>query len=192
MLWSIKAALGVLKRRKYFVSFFECENECCVAVVTSARLRSIKASKKMIQELSSEPSTAAPPVPRHKLQLGLESLTRNIGGGWRLGAGDTAASSSRSLGQAGTVTQSLVKAANGQVYRMSVADAAEDWRWGLRVTPIMGAVAVFMIIFLMVDPKRGQADGSKLKPTSPLSDIKALVRNRSYLYSTGEVTSTQN
>ena len=130
MLWSIKAALGVLKRRKYFVSFFECENECCVAVVTSARLRSIKASKKMIQELSSEPSTAAPPVPRHKLQLGLESLTRNIGGGWRLGAGDTAASSSRSLGQAGTVTQSLVKAANGQVYRMSVADAAEDMETG--------------------------------------------------------------
>ena len=79
----------------------------------------------------------------------------------------------------------------GYIVGSEVADAAEDWRWGLRVTPIMGAVAVFMIIFLMVDPKRGQADGSKLKPTSPLSDIKALVRNRSYLYSTGEVTSTQ-
>jgi len=72
----------------------------------------------------------------------------------------------------------------GYIVGSEVADAAEDWRWGLRVTPIMGAVAVFMIIFLMVDPKRGQADGSKLKPTSPLSDIKALVRNRSYLYST--------
>ena len=98
-------------------------------MVTSARLRSIKASKKMIQELSSEPSTAAPPVPRHKLQLGLESLTRNIGGGWRLGAGGTAASSLGLRGQ-GQVTQSLVKAANGQVYRMSVADAAEDMETG--------------------------------------------------------------
>ena len=72
----------------------------------------------------------------------------------------------------------------GYIVGSEVADVAQDWRWGLRVTPIMGALAVLMIIFLMVDPKRGQADGSKLKPTSPLSDIKALVGNRSYMLST--------
>ena len=62
--------------------------------------------------------------------------------------------------------------------------AAEDWRWGLRVTPIMGALAVFLIIFLMTDPERGAADGSRLKPTSPVSDVKALLRNKSYVFST--------
>ena len=78
-------------------------------MLTSARLRSIKASRKLIQELSSSSSTSAPSVPRHKFQLGFESLTR---GGWR--SGD-------SLGaRSGQVN--LVKAANGQVYKMSVAE----------------------------------------------------------------------
>jgi len=72
----------------------------------------------------------------------------------------------------------------GYIVGSEMADLTDDWRWGLRVTPIMGAVAVFMIVFLMVDPKRGQADGSKLKPTSPISDIKALVRNKSFFFST--------
>ena len=72
----------------------------------------------------------------------------------------------------------------GYIVGSEMADLTDDWRWGLRVTPIMGAVAVFMIVFLMVDPKRGQADGSKLKPTSPISDIKALARNKSFFFST--------
>ena len=69
----------------------------------------------MIQELhSSSSNTLAPKVPRHRLQLGLETLTRNIGGGWSLaGLG---------LGEGMT----LVKAANGQVYRMSVNDVVEN------------------------------------------------------------------
>ena len=82
---------------------------CFLLVLTSARLRSIKASRKLIQELSSSSSTSAPSVPRHKFQLGFESLTR---GGWR--SGD-------SLGaRSGQVN--LVKAANGQVYKMTVAE----------------------------------------------------------------------
>jgi len=72
----------------------------------------------------------------------------------------------------------------GYIVGSEMADLTDDWRWGLRVTPIMGAVAVFMIVFLMVDPKRGQADGSRLKPTSPFSDIKALARNKSFFFST--------
>jgi len=88
--------------------------EVTTTVVTSARLRSIKASRKMIQELHSSSSNTAPPVPRHRLQLGLETLTRNIGGGWSLaGLG---------LGEGMT----LVKAANGQVYRMSVNDVVDN------------------------------------------------------------------
>eukprot|EP00090_Calanus_glacialis_P008185 TRINITY_DN1649_c0_g2_i1.p1 TRINITY_DN1649_c0_g2~~TRINITY_DN1649_c0_g2_i1.p1 ORF type:complete len:563 (-),score=152.44 TRINITY_DN1649_c0_g2_i1:282-1970(-) len=72
----------------------------------------------------------------------------------------------------------------GYIVGSEVAGATDDWRWGLRVTPIMGALAVFMIIFLMKDPERGAADGSKLKPTSPISDLKSLVRNKSYVFAT--------
>jgi len=72
----------------------------------------------------------------------------------------------------------------GYIVGSEVAGVTDDWRWGLRVTPIMGALAVLMIIFLMVDPERGQADGSKLKPTSPVSDVKSLIRNKSYVYAT--------
>ena len=48
----------------------------------------------------------------------------------------------------------------------------------------MGAIAVFMIIFFMTDPPRGKADGSHLKPTSPVSDVRALGRNKSFVLST--------
>jgi hypothetical protein len=34
-----------------------------------------------------------------------------------------------------------------------------DWHWALRGTPILGAVAVFLIIFVMKEPPRGEAEG---------------------------------
>ena len=84
------------------------------SVLTSARLRSIKASKKLIQELSSSSSSPAPPVPRHKFQLGFESLTR---GGLR---------TIDSLG--GRPHVNLVRAANNQVYKLTVAEIAASER----------------------------------------------------------------
>ena len=66
----------------------------------------------------------------------------------------------------------------GYIVGSEVAGAFGDWRWGLRVTPIMGAIAVLGIVFGMTDPPRGQADGSHLKPSSPVSDVKALAKNR--------------
>jgi len=71
----------------------------------------------------------------------------------------------------------------GYIVGSEVAGAFGDWRWGLRVTPIMGALAVLAIIFLMTDPPRGKADGSHLKPTSPLRDIRSLACNKSYVLS---------
>jgi len=72
----------------------------------------------------------------------------------------------------------------GYIVGSEVAGAFGDWRWGLRVTPIMGAIAVLGIVFGMKDPPRGQADGSHLKPSSPVSDVKALAKNRSFTLST--------
>ena len=84
------------------------------SVVTSARLRSIKASREMIREVSSSTGGAVS-VPRHRLSMSLESLARSVGGGWSLSG----------LGGLGEGV-SLVKAANGQVYRMSVTDSVRD------------------------------------------------------------------
>lgn len=72
----------------------------------------------------------------------------------------------------------------GYIVGSEVAGATDDWRWGLRVTPILGALAVFLIVFFMIDPERGASDGSRLKPTSPVSDLKSLGRNKSFVFST--------
>ncbi|XP_026735036.1 protein spinster isoform X4 [Trichoplusia ni] len=67
----------------------------------------------------------------------------------------------------------------------SVAGAAAgNWRWGLRVTPIMGAIAVGLILWVMEDPERGQAEESHMKPTTYSQDIHALIRNPSFMLST--------
>lgn len=34
-----------------------------------------------------------------------------------------------------------------------------DWHWALRGTPILGLLAVFLIIFVMKEPPRGEAEG---------------------------------
>lgn len=54
--------------------------------------------------------------------------------------------------------------------------AANDWRWALRVTPILGTVAVALILFSMEDPPRGAAEESHMKPTSYRQDLESLVR----------------
>ncbi|CAH0585767.1 unnamed protein product [Chrysodeixis includens] len=67
----------------------------------------------------------------------------------------------------------------------SVAGAAAgNWRWGLRVTPFMGAIAVCLILWVMMDPERGQAEESHMKPTTYNQDIRALIRNPSFMLST--------
>ncbi|XP_013164766.1 PREDICTED: protein spinster isoform X2 [Papilio xuthus] len=67
----------------------------------------------------------------------------------------------------------------------SVAGAiAGDWRWGLRVTPVLGAAAVILVAFVMQDPERGQAEESTMKPTSYGDDLRALVKNPSFMLST--------
>ncbi|XP_075977531.1 lysolipid transporter protein spinster isoform X3 [Anticarsia gemmatalis] len=67
----------------------------------------------------------------------------------------------------------------------SVAGAAAgNWRWGLRITPFLGAVAVALIMWVMEDPKRGQAEDSQMKPSTYKDDIRSIIRNPSFMLST--------
>ncbi|XP_041979206.1 protein spinster isoform X4 [Aricia agestis] len=67
----------------------------------------------------------------------------------------------------------------------SVATAvAGNWRWGLRVTPILGAVAVMLMLWVMKDPERGAAEESHMKTTTYKEDLKYLVKNPSFMLST--------
>lgn len=68
------------------------------------------------------------------------------------------------------------------------ATLANDWRWALRVTPILGVVAVIML-YMIKDPKRGASEGHQgMEPTSFFEDLKQLCRNRSFMLSTGGFT----
>ncbi len=63
--------------------------------------------------------------------------------------------------------------------------AGGDWRWGLRVTPILGLLAVFLILCCMVDPPRGESEGhGDLKATSYAKDLRSLAKNKSFVFST--------
>ncbi|XP_039752935.1 protein spinster isoform X3 [Pararge aegeria] len=72
----------------------------------------------------------------------------------------------------------------GYIVGSVVGGAAGNWRWGLRVTPILGAVAVALILWVMENPERGQAEESRMKPTSYTEDLRSLVKNPSFMLST--------
>lgn len=68
------------------------------------------------------------------------------------------------------------------------AKAFGAWQWALRVTPILGAIAV-VLIFMTREPERGQAEGSHmLESTSYCEDVKAITKNRSFMLSTAGFT----
>uniref|UniRef100_A0A2M4CLP9 Putative sugar transporter/spinster transmembrane protein n=1 Tax=Anopheles darlingi TaxID=43151 RepID=A0A2M4CLP9_ANODA len=76
----------------------------------------------------------------------------------------------------------------GYIVGSEMATLMESWVWALRVTPVLGAIAVVLIIMLR-DPERGQSEGSHhMQATSYGEDIKAIVRNRSFMLSTAGFT----
>lgn len=58
-----------------------------------------------------------------------------------------------------------------------MAKIMNQWQWGLRVTPILGIVAIVLILLLVRDPVRGEKEGaSHLISTSWSIDVKALLK----------------
>lgn len=57
----------------------------------------------------------------------------------------------------------------------SAVNTADSWRWGMRVTPMLGFVIVLLISLFLKDPQRGQSEGAKVvQTTSWIADLKAL------------------
>ncbi|XP_041864277.1 protein spinster homolog 3 isoform X2 [Melanotaenia boesemani] len=79
----------------------------------------------------------------------------------------------------------------GYIVGAGIASVTTDWRWALRVTPIMGLVGLILMVFLCPNPPRGAAEtngGEVTGQSSYLEDIKYLLKNKSYVWSTLGVT----
>ncbi|XP_065571061.1 protein spinster-like [Artemia franciscana] len=55
------------------------------------------------------------------------------------------------------------------------------WEWGLRITPFLGWIEAALFAFVILDPPRGVAEGSRLKTTSYKEDLKYLSKNITYI-----------
>ncbi|XP_028451774.1 sphingosine-1-phosphate transporter SPNS2 isoform X1 [Perca flavescens] len=73
----------------------------------------------------------------------------------------------------------------GYILGASAKVAAGDWHWALRVSPLLGITAGTLILIFVPEPKRGIVDqmGRIRTRTSWLCDMKALAKNRSYVFS---------
>ena len=74
----------------------------------------------------------------------------------------------------------------GYIVGSHVRDLSGHWQWALRVTPAFGFVSVVLLALLVRDPSRGESDGGhrQLASSSWLRDIAALLRNKSFVFST--------
>ncbi|CAJ0586087.1 unnamed protein product, partial [Mesorhabditis spiculigera] len=92
----------------------------------------------------------------------------------------------------------------GYVIGAQLSAAFGSWEWGMRLTPFFGAICVILIVLFVFEPERGLADeGAKPEKTLAehtlsvveppeeggnllgyLNDLKTLVKNPTYLFST--------
>ena len=75
----------------------------------------------------------------------------------------------------------------GYIVGSQTAKLIGSWHWGLRVTPIAGALAVLLILFVTEDPPRGESEGAHLVPTSWWADIKSLCKKYGLIYNATEI-----
>lgn len=71
----------------------------------------------------------------------------------------------------------------GYIIGAETAELAGSWQWGLRVTPVLGAIAVLLILFILDDPVRGLVEGVTVhRPTTWKQDILSLLKKLVYIY----------
>ncbi|KOC63820.1 Protein spinster [Habropoda laboriosa] len=67
--------------------------------------------------------------------------------------------------------------------------ATGAWQWGLRITPLLGIVAIILLLTVVRDPIRGEREGGVyLTNTKWSNDVKALLKNPSFMLSTAGFT----
>uniref|UniRef100_A0A7N6BMX1 Major facilitator superfamily (MFS) profile domain-containing protein n=1 Tax=Anabas testudineus TaxID=64144 RepID=A0A7N6BMX1_ANATE len=79
----------------------------------------------------------------------------------------------------------------GYITGAGCAKLTGDWHWALRITPILGVVGLVLLVFLCANPPRGAAETHGEGVTgksSYLEDVKYLLKNKSYVWSTCGVT----
>ncbi|XP_026854377.2 protein spinster homolog 3 [Electrophorus electricus] len=79
----------------------------------------------------------------------------------------------------------------GYILGSKIASVTGDWHWALRLNPILGVPGLLLLVFLMPNPPRGASEmqGSVcIEHTSYLEDVKYLLRNRSFVWSSLGVT----
>jgi len=73
----------------------------------------------------------------------------------------------------------------GYIVGSETAAAFGHWQWGLRATPVLGIVAVLLILLLLTDPPRGESEGHEdLQAASYREDLAYLATNTSFILST--------
>lgn len=65
----------------------------------------------------------------------------------------------------------------GYITGSEAAKVGGSWHWGLRVTPVLGIVAVILLLLVVQDPVRGEREGGgHIHSTSWIDDIKSLYK----------------
>lgn len=73
----------------------------------------------------------------------------------------------------------------GYIVGSETARLFGSWQWGLRATPVMGIIAVILILVFLVDPPRGESEGHHdMQAQSYKEDIISLAKNKSFVFST--------
>nr|XP_057943670.1 protein spinster homolog 3 isoform X1 [Doryrhamphus excisus]XP_057943671.1 protein spinster homolog 3 isoform X1 [Doryrhamphus excisus]XP_057943672.1 protein spinster homolog 3 isoform X1 [Doryrhamphus excisus] len=79
----------------------------------------------------------------------------------------------------------------GYIAGSSIASLTGDWHWSLRLTPILGLVGLILLVLLCPNPSRGAAENNGHgvhEQSSYLEDVKYLLKNKSYVWSSLGVT----
>lgn len=73
----------------------------------------------------------------------------------------------------------------GYIVGSETAKLFGAWQWGLRATPVLGILAVILILLLLNDPPRGESEGHEdLQAASYTEDLANLAANKSFVLST--------
>lgn len=76
----------------------------------------------------------------------------------------------------------------GYIIGSETASYFGSWHWALRVTPILAAIAVALLMFIE-EPERGASEGSSnMEATSYWEDVKDICRNKSFMLTTAGFT----